>query len=110
MRTLVVGTVYRCRYDTQTAGSTPGTGARRIKIIEGPHHNPRFKHGQILRVRDLTDPDEPGKEKTFYVHRFLQRIEEEDVWAKRNRYDRRQPGARRVQRSGRGCDCASHLR
>ena len=95
MQMLTTGTYVQCKYGTHTPASTQGTRWRRVLIVEGPHDHHRFKHGQILRVQDLTDPDKPGRIKSFYVHRFLKQVV--DVWAKRMRYDRRQPGARRVQ-------------
>ena len=63
--------------------------------MQGPQDNPTFKYGPILRVKDMTDPGHPGKEKTFYVHRFIRRATD-DVWSRRNRYDRPQPGAWRA--------------
>lgn len=72
------------------------TCTRRIIVVDGPHDNPSFRHGPILRIKDLIDPDFPGKGKVVYVHRFLERCSI-GAWSKRGRYDRRQPSARRVQ-------------
>ena len=55
----------------------------------------------IVRVKDLSDPVHPGKEKTFYLKRFLRLLDSPPtlrgaIWKKRGRYDKRQRGARRI--------------
>ncbi len=89
---LVAGRVLRCRYDSQSLDSPQGTKWRVIRIVAGPHMHIKFKQGEIITVQDLTDPDQPGREKAFYVHRFLRRCTIEAS----PRFNRSQPGARRV--------------
>ena len=101
---LDVGRIYKCRYDTHNITSTQGRRTRRIKLIEGPHTElPKYKKGEIVRVQDLTDPASPGKQKVFYVHRFLKLLTNPSpsstlssaIWKKRGQYDKRQRSARR---------------
>ena len=102
---LVVGRVYRCRYDTRNCGSTQGRRVRRIKLVEGPHTDlPMYKHGEIVRVHDLSDPVVPGREKVFYLHRFLRILKNTPpratlssaIWKTRGRLNQPQRNARRV--------------
>ena len=74
----------------------------RIKLMESPHTElPKYKKGMIVRVKDMSDPVDPGKEKTFYLKRFLRLLDSPAtlsgaIWKKRGRFDKRQRNARRV--------------
>jgi hypothetical protein len=95
MASLVQGGTYRVRYATNTSSSTQKRSERTIEVVEAPHLDPMYQRGgPVVTVKDLTDPNEPGKEKTMYVNRFL------TIEAQRgisNRFDRQQTGARSVQ-------------
>ena len=78
------------RYGTKTSSSTQRKGVRRIEVLEGPHTHERFKHGPVVVVKDLTDPQGPV-EKTMYCDRFLTIDLERGI---SNRFDRQQAGAR----------------
>lgn len=67
---LTAGDVYRVRYETKTSSSTQKKGSRRIEVLRGPHDDSRFRLGQVVTVKDLTDPQGP-LEKTMYVSRFI---------------------------------------
>ena len=67
---LVPGAVYRVRYATKTSSSTQKKGERRVEVLQGPHQSDRHKHGVVVHIKDLTDPNGPT-EKTMYVQRFL---------------------------------------
>ena len=70
--------------------------------MESPHTElPKYKKGMIVRVKDMSDPVDPGKEKTFYLERFLRLLDSPAtlsgaIWKKRGRFDKRQRNARRV--------------
>ena len=68
---LTAGDVYRVRYETKTSSSTQKKGSRRIEVLRGPHDDSRFRLGQVVTVKDLSDPVNPGVEKTMYVSRFI---------------------------------------
>ena len=99
---LVVGKIYECEYDTGNVSSTQGRGRRRIKLMESPHTELHFKKGLIVRVKDLSDPVHPGKQKVFYLKKFLKMKPAPAptlsgaIWKKRGRFDKRQRNARRV--------------
>ena len=90
MASLVQGGIYRVRYGTKTSSSTQRKGVRRIEVLEGPHTHERFKHGPVVVVKDLTDPQGPV-EKTMYCDRFLTIDLERGI---SNRFDRQQASAR----------------
>ncbi len=90
MASLVQGGIYRVRYGTKTSSSTQRKGVRRIEVLVGPHTHERFKHGPVVVVKDLTDPQGPV-EKTMYCDRFLTIDLERGI---SNRFDRQQAGAR----------------
>ena len=58
---VTAGDVYRVRYKTKTSI---------IEVLRGPHDDSRFRLGQVVTVKDLTDPQGP-LEKTMYVSRFI---------------------------------------
>ena len=68
---LAPGLKLKMRYDTHTAGSTQGTGWRKLKLRRSPHASPRYSKGLIVIVEDLTDPEQPGKRKVMYEQRVL---------------------------------------
>ncbi len=62
---LSAGNIYRVRYDTNTTSSTQKKGERRIvmpiEVVQGPHTDMRFRKGEVVTVKDLSDPNHPGK-------------------------------------------------
>ena len=108
MTALQPGQVARLRYGTKRSSSVQGRGVRRVRVVRAAHDDGRYKHGPIIVVEDLSDTDNPGQTKTLYVHRISEILGEpsgsgsakipefEPPWTKRSRYDRRQPGARRL--------------
>ena len=68
---LTAGHVYRVRYGTKTSSSTQKKAERRVEVLRGPHDDSRFRLGQVVTVKDLSDPVNPGVEKTMYVSRFI---------------------------------------
>ena len=87
---LTAGHVYRVRYGTKTSSSTQKKGERRVEVLRGPHDDSRFRLGQVVTVKDLSDPVNPGVEKTMYVSRFIS-VEPDSFIS--NRYDQPQAGA-----------------
>eukprot|EP01043_Picozoa_sp_COSAG02_P002155 COSAG02_NODE_49_length_45106_cov_298.436177_12_plen_137_part_00 len=57
-------------YATKTSSSTQKKGERRIEVVQGPHRSDRHKHGMVVVIKDLTDPNGPT-EKTMYIDRFV---------------------------------------
>ena len=122
MTALQPGQVARLRYGTKRSSSVQGRGVRRVRVVRAAHVDGRYKLGPIIVVEDLSDPDNPGQTKTLYVHRISEILGEPSdsgstasaattlaggggsakipefapPWTKRSRYDRRQPGARRL--------------
>jgi hypothetical protein len=95
------GAVIVCRYESQSRDSMQERRWRTLKVIEGPHFSSRHKHGAIIRAADLSDPEDPGREKCFYLHRMVEgrvcRFEATECLAsKRARGEDVKKGARRV--------------
>ena len=61
---------------------------RRIEVLEGPHTHERFKHGPVVVVKDLTDPQGPV-EKTMYCDRFYKCTIKRQSVLKDREYDTR---------------------
>jgi hypothetical protein len=91
---LSAGDVYRVRYDTNTTSSTQKKGERRIEVLQGPHTDVHFHRGEVVTVKDLSDPKHPGKTKTMYTFRFISIAPDSAI---SNRYDQPQAGARTLQ-------------
>ena len=95
MAALQPGQVVRLRYATKRSSSNQGRGVRRVRVVRGAHDDGHYKHGPIIVVEDLSDPYNPGQTKTG-----AKNPEIEDPWAKRSRYDSRQPDARSLSWDG----------
>lgn len=95
------GALVVCCYESQSRNSIQERRWRTLKVIEGPHFSARHTHGAIIRAADLSDPEDPGREKCFYLHRMVGarvcRFEViEYLASKRARGEDVRKGARRV--------------